>query len=204
MSCHSARQSPKRCSRGVAAQTCCGLQAKEGEGASGSDSDADGAAAGADGDGGGEAALTAEEVVLKEMEALREREVAEAKRTRKKRRELKKRAKIRLAQSAATSGIGEDVDEGEEAMFTLGQVRGAKGLAAAGARSNQCDSLRDTTDPHSYQKAWACTGACVCCCGYASLWPSAPLHGSVFVEASRNEMDPCGAVVLASCRLGVK
>lgn len=107
-------------------------QAKEDEEASGSDDEEEDASADA-AEAGDDAALTAEERVLKEMEALREREVADAKRTRKKRRELKKRAKIRLAQSAATSGIGEEVDEGEEALFRLDQVKGAKGLAAAGA-----------------------------------------------------------------------
>lgn len=111
-------------------------QAKEGEGASGSDGEDAEDPAGSDGEDGDEPALTAEEKVVKEMEALREREVAEARRTRKKRRELKRKAKIRLAQSAATAGIGEEVDEGEEALFSLSQVRGAKGLAAAGAAPN--------------------------------------------------------------------
>lgn len=117
---------------GAAMRVLCVRQAKEGEAESGSDGDDAGEPAGSDGDGD-EPALTAEERVVKEMEALREREVAEARRTRKKRRELKRKAKIRLAQSAATAGIGEEVDEGEEALFSLGQVRGAKGLAAAGA-----------------------------------------------------------------------
>ena len=111
----------------------CGHQVQGEGGKEESGSEADGDAA--DGSDGGEeeAPASAEEVVLREMEALRAREVSDAKRTRKKRRELKKRAKIRLAQAAAVEGIGEEVDEGEEAMFRLDNVRGAKGLAAAGA-----------------------------------------------------------------------
>ena len=106
------------------------VQVEEDEEASGSEADGDVA----DGDAG-DVPASAEDVLLQEMEGLRAREVAVAKRSRKKRREMKKRAKIRLAQAAATGGIGEEADEGEEALFSLGKVRGTKGLAAAGAAS---------------------------------------------------------------------
>ena len=58
--------------------------------------------------------------------------VQDAKRTRRKRRELKRKAKIRLAEAAATSGIGEEQHECEEALFSLGTIKGAKALHATG------------------------------------------------------------------------
>lgn len=67
--------------------------------------------------------LTREEALLAEMEELRTRMERRQHKDRKKRRLVKKKAKMRLAQMAATSGIGEEVEQGgEDKLFSL-QVR---------------------------------------------------------------------------------
>ena len=52
---------------------------------------------------------------------------------RRKRHAARVKARLRLAAAAQTEGVGEQLDQEDEALFDLGVVRGAAGLAAVGA-----------------------------------------------------------------------
>jgi AdoMet-dependent rRNA methyltransferase SPB1 len=70
--------------------------------------------------------------LLAEMERLRSKVDHDLKISRKKMRELKKKAKLRLASSAATAGIGEEVHQEDDSLFDLNQLRGRAALQAIG------------------------------------------------------------------------
>jgi hypothetical protein len=76
--------------------------------------------------------------LLAEMDHLREKAAHEFKVGRKKARELKRKARLRLAASAATAGIGEEVQAEEDALFDLSAVRGRSMLQAIGAHLFLC------------------------------------------------------------------
>ena len=94
--------------------------------------------AGAASDSGGSAAeeeeeeQTAEQRLLAEMERLRSKMDRARKVSRKKRRELKKKAKLRLAASVQTSGIGEELLDEEDRLFDLSAIRSREALSSVG------------------------------------------------------------------------
>jgi hypothetical protein len=80
-----------------------------------------------------EATESPEQQLLAEMERLRTKMDHERKISRKKRRELKKKAKLRLATSLQTEGIGEELINEDDALFNIKAIRSKAALHAVGA-----------------------------------------------------------------------
>jgi AdoMet-dependent rRNA methyltransferase SPB1 len=117
--------------------------------AGGEEGEDEGADADAGGEGGDEEEKSQEDRLMEEMEAVKAKMEKRLKREKKKRREQKMNARIRSAQLAQAEGIGEDLMDGPESLFSLKGIKGKVKRVSDVSAPDQSDSEEAAAESES-------------------------------------------------------